>query len=165
MKIIYRKADPNDPLVKAFAEPPSIASEAEFRKLMIVEELLTLMAEKGISRGELAKRMDVQPSRVTSMLTGANNFTIETLVRAGRAVGADIELHFVPMEKGETQTQAPSRTVYPTGKKLKSSPASHVLKPAKGKSGSIASKSLNPDGSIHRVAEDPTPYRTKRKSR
>lgn len=105
MKIIYRKADPNDPLVKAFAEPPSIGSEAEYRKLMIVEELLTLMAENGISRGELAKRMEVQPSRVTSMLTGANNFTIETLVRAGRAVGADLELHFVPMKKDKTQGQ------------------------------------------------------------
>jgi hypothetical protein len=32
---------------------------------------------------------------VTSMLTGTNNFTIETLVRAGRAAGAEIELHFV----------------------------------------------------------------------
>jgi transcriptional regulator with XRE-family HTH domain len=72
---------------------------------MIVEELLTLMAENGISRGELAKRMEVQPSRVTSMLTGTNNFTIETLVRAGRAVGADIELHFVPMKKEEGKTR------------------------------------------------------------
>lgn len=52
------------------------------------------------------RRREVQPSRVTSMLTGANNFTIETLVRAGRAVGADIELHFVPMKKDKTQGKA-----------------------------------------------------------
>lgn len=131
MKIIYRKADPNDPLVKAFSEPPSIGSEAEYRKLMIVEELLTLMEEKGITRGELAKRMEVQPSRVTSMLTGTNNFTIETLVRAGRAVGADIELHFVPMKKDKTQGQT--------------------------------AKPRAEEESISKVAEDPTPYRTKRK--
>ena len=61
------------------------------------------MKEQGISRSELAKRMGVQPSRVTSMMTGSNNFTIETLVRAGRAVGADIELHFVPMKKPAAQ--------------------------------------------------------------
>ena len=103
MKITYRKADPNDALVKAFAAPYSIESEAEYRKLMIVEELLTLMAERGISRTELARRMEVQPSRITSMLTGTNNFTIETLVRAGRAVGADIELHFVPVKKDEVK--------------------------------------------------------------
>lgn len=104
MKITITKGD--NPVSRLFAETPSIGSEAEYRKLMIVEELLTLMAENGISRGELAKRMDVQPSRVTSMLSGANNFTIETLVRAGRAVGADIELHFVPMKRDKTQGKA-----------------------------------------------------------
>jgi plasmid maintenance system antidote protein VapI len=103
MKITITKGD--NPISRLFAETPSIASEAEYRKLMIVEELLTLMAENGISRGELAKRMEVQPSRVTSILSGTNNFTIETLVRAGRAVGADIELHFVPMKKDKTQGQ------------------------------------------------------------
>jgi plasmid maintenance system antidote protein VapI len=103
MKITITKGD--NPVSRLFAETPSIASEAEYRKLMIVEELLTLMAENGISRGELAKRMEVQPSRVTSILSGTNNFTIDTLVRAGRAVGADIELHFVPMKKDKTQGQ------------------------------------------------------------
>ncbi len=129
MKITITKGD--NPVSRLFAETPSIESEAEYRKLMIVEELLTLMAENGISRGELAKRMEVQPSRVTSMLTGANNFTIETLVRAGRAVGADIELHFVPMKKDKAQ-----------------------------------GKAAKPDAdeeSVSKVAEDPTPYRVKRK--
>ena len=99
MKIIITKLDPTDPLVQAFAEPPSVEGEAEYRKLMIVEELLQLMKEQGITRSELAKRMGVQPSRITSMMSGSNNFTIETLVRAGRAVGAEIEMHFVPMKK------------------------------------------------------------------
>ena len=129
MKITITKGD--NPVSRLFAEPPSIESEAEYRKLMIVEELLTLMAEKGISRGELARRMEVQPSRVTSMLTGTNNFTIDTLVRAGRAVGADIQLHFVPMKKEKAQ-----------------------------------GKAAQPDAeeeSVSEVAEDPTPYRTKRK--
>jgi len=103
MKIIITKPDPSDPLVQAFAAPPSIEGEAEYRKLMIVEELLQLMKKQGISRSELAKRMGVQPSRITSMMSGSNNFTIETLVRAGRAVGADIEMHFVPMKKATTE--------------------------------------------------------------
>jgi len=94
MKITITQGD--NPVGRLFAETPSIESEAEYRKLMIVEELLTLMAEQGVNRSELAKRMGVNPSRVTAMMTGSNNFTIETLVRAGRAVGADIELHFVP---------------------------------------------------------------------
>jgi len=130
MKITITKGD--NPVSRLFAETPSIEGEAEYRKLMIVEELLTLMEENGVTRGELAKRMEVQPSRVTSMLTGANNFTIETLVRAGRAVGADLELHFVPMKKDKDQGQAAKPRAVPQ--------------------------------SVSKVAEDPTPYRTKRKS-
>ena len=169
MKIIISKGDPDDPLVKAFAEPFSLESEIECCKLEAVEELLQFMKREGINRTELAGRMGVPPSRITKMLDGSENLTIATLVRAGRAVGGELKIRFQPARKAGTaltpdaQTQAPSRTVDPTGKKSKSSPASQVLKPARGKSGAIASKSLNPDESIHRVAEDPTPYRTKRK--
>jgi plasmid maintenance system antidote protein VapI len=171
MKIIYRKADPNDPLVKSFAEPFSLECEIEFCKLEAVEELLQFMKREGINRSELAERMGVPPSRITKMLDGSENLTIATLVRAGRAVGGELKISFQPAKKAsaavtsDAQTQAPSRTVYPAGKKSKSPRASQVLKPAKGKSGSIASKSLNLDESIHRVAEDPTPYSTKRKSK
>lgn len=96
MKVRITRGD--NPIGKLFAGTPSIEAEAEYQKLMIVEELLALMEEQGITRSELAKRMGVQPSRITSMMTGSNNFTIGTLVRAGRAVGADIELHLVPMK-------------------------------------------------------------------
>jgi transcriptional regulator with XRE-family HTH domain len=95
MKLTIKRSKGKNPLGKLFAREPSIAAEAEYRKLMIVEELLTLMKEKGISRSELAKRMEVQPSRVTAMLSGASNLTIDTLVRAGRAVGADLHQHYV----------------------------------------------------------------------
>ena len=97
MKIIVTKGE--NPLAKLFAEPPSIESEAEYKKLMIVEDLLRLMKEQGINRTELAKRMGVPNSRITAMLNGTNNFTIETLVRAGRAIGAELQQTFVPIKK------------------------------------------------------------------
>ena len=96
MKITINRRKGDNPLGKLFAKSPSIVAEAEYRKLMIVEELLNLMKQQGISRTELAKRMDVLPSRVTSILSGANNLTIDTLIRAGRAVGAELHQHFVP---------------------------------------------------------------------
>jgi plasmid maintenance system antidote protein VapI len=167
MKIIITKGDPNDPLVKAFAEPFSLEGEIEYCKLEAVEELLQFMKREGINRSELAERMGVPPSRITRLLNGSENLTIATLVRAGRAVGGELKIRFQPAKKASTavtpdaHTQALSRTVYPSGKKSKSSPASQVLKPAKGKSGSFASKSRNPAESIHRVAEDPTPYGNK----
>lgn len=126
MKITITNGD--NPIGRLFAQTPSIESEAEFRKLMIVEELLTLMKEQGISRSELAKRMEVQPSRVTSMLTGSNNFTIETLVRAGRAVGADIELHFVPAKSAARSAPTKTKTSENTVTKVAEDPAPYRTK-------------------------------------
>lgn len=102
MKIIYRKADPNDPLVKAFAEPFSLESEIEYCKLEAVEELLQFMKREGINRSELAGRMGVPPSRITKMLDGSENLTIATLVRAGRAVGGELKIRFQPARKAST---------------------------------------------------------------
>jgi transcriptional regulator with XRE-family HTH domain len=85
-----------NPYAPLFNQKLSIEAEAEFKKLSIMEELLQLMDQQQISRSELAKLMGVGPSRITSMLSAANNYTMETLVRAGRALGAEYVSHFVP---------------------------------------------------------------------
>lgn len=97
MKIITRKK--SNPLAEAFAKPFSLDGEVEFRKLIVVEELLQFMKREGINRSELAARMGVPPSRITKMLSGDSNLTIDTLVRAGRAVGADLHQTFAPEGK------------------------------------------------------------------
>jgi len=100
MKIITEPSNAKtNPVADLFASPMSVEEEAEFKKLMIAEELLLLMKEKGMNRSQLAEGMGVGPSRVTAMMTGTNNFTIETLVRAGRAVGAELHQHFAPQHK------------------------------------------------------------------
>jgi len=83
-------------LQKALEQPFDASSEAEFKGLMFVEELLKRMKKLGVNRTELAKRMGVQPSRVTAMLNGTSNFTLETQIRASRAVGATIEQALCP---------------------------------------------------------------------
>ncbi|MCC5836069.1 MAG: helix-turn-helix domain-containing protein [Opitutales bacterium] len=91
-----------NPLAKAFADTlNSIEGQIDYRKSSIVEELLQFMKLHNIKRSELAERMGVVPGRVTKLLNGTENLTIETLVRAGRAVGADLVQTFVPQgQKG-----------------------------------------------------------------
>ena len=95
MKIIRKKA--SSPLARDFSQPSSIEEEVEFRKLTVVEELLQFMKDEGINRSELAESMGVGPSRITAMLSGESNLTIDTLVRAGRAVGSDLHQTFAPI--------------------------------------------------------------------
>jgi transcriptional regulator with XRE-family HTH domain len=95
MKVITRNKA--NPIADAFAKPFSLQGEIEFRKLLVVEELLQFMKREGIKRTELAERMGVPPSRITKLLSGDSNLTIDTLVRAGRAVGADLHQTFAPV--------------------------------------------------------------------
>ena len=104
MKIIRTKT--KDTLAAAFAEPLDLDQEIVYRRLTVVEELLQFMKREGIKRSELAERMGVGPSRITKMLSGDENLTIDTLVRAGHAVGADLAQTFVPKgQKGHWTAQ------------------------------------------------------------
>jgi len=86
-----------DSLAEAFAQSlATIESQVERKKLEIVEALLDFMHRENISRSELARRMGVRPSRITKLLSGDENLTIDTLVRTGAAVRADLVQTFVP---------------------------------------------------------------------
>ncbi len=89
----------------------SIEGQIEYRKLIIVEELLQFMKQHGINRTQLAERMGVVPGRITKLLNGSENLTIETLVRVGYAVGADLVQYFVPKgQKGQRENpQTPAK--------------------------------------------------------
>lgn len=94
MKIEITKG--GSPLSEFFSQPLSIEGEAEMLKLAFSDELLALMKKHSISKAELARRMEIQPSRVTAMLSGDSNLTIDTMVRAAHAVGASLQQKLVP---------------------------------------------------------------------
>lgn len=97
MKITIKTLSKPTRLQRAVAEAmESVEAEIEYRKMEVVEELLQYMKRNGINKGELAQRMGVGNSRITAMLSGDSNLTIDTLVRAGRAVDADLVQTFVP---------------------------------------------------------------------
>jgi predicted transcriptional regulator len=60
------------------------------------EELHSFAEIGKVSRGELARRMEVSPAYITKIFRGDVNFTINTMVRLARRVGARLHLHLVP---------------------------------------------------------------------
>ncbi len=56
------------------------------------------MKALGLNRTLLAAKMGVSSARITTMMDGTNNFTIETLMRAAEAVDADFEMTIVPKD-------------------------------------------------------------------
>jgi len=66
--------------------------------LDFTEELSRLMSEAkpAINRAELARRINASPSYVTKVLRGNVNFTLETMNKLARAVGAVVRIHLAP---------------------------------------------------------------------
>jgi len=70
------------------------------------EELSRWMEQNGVSRSELAAKIGVSAPYVTKILKGNVNFTIGTMVKLARAVGADLDLHLKPILSGVAERKA-----------------------------------------------------------
>lgn len=77
------------------------------------EKIIVRMRELGISKADLADRLNAKRSFVTRLLSGNNNFTLETMVRISRALECTFRSHLAPEEREAHRGDA-TRTSRPT---------------------------------------------------
>jgi ribosome-binding protein aMBF1 (putative translation factor) len=65
-------------------------------KLDFAVDLERRMDQLGISRAELARRLQTSAAAVTMALRGDANLTIERMVRMARALDATVHIHVAP---------------------------------------------------------------------
>lgn len=70
--------------------------------LEFTEDLVKEMDRQGISRSELARRIDTSPAYITKILRGSTNFTLDTMVKVARALNCSFRCHLEP-EGARTQ--------------------------------------------------------------
>lgn len=56
------------------------------------ESVVREMQRQGLTRTELAERLDATPAYVTKILRGKVNFTLATMVRLARALGSELDV-------------------------------------------------------------------------
>jgi transcriptional regulator with XRE-family HTH domain len=61
-----------------------------------VEDVVTLMESKNISRTELAHRAKLAPAQITRILSGDHNLTVKTLSKVAVALEMNLKLNFIP---------------------------------------------------------------------
>jgi transcriptional regulator with XRE-family HTH domain len=74
--------------------------------LELTEAVTEIMERDGISRSELARRLGTSPAYVTKMLRGNANFTLTTMSRLARALGADLQIQLLTPAKSELKEEA-----------------------------------------------------------
>jgi len=81
-----------------------LMEDPEFRRLLTIEALVTeasemiarLMAERNVSRADLARKLNKSRAWVTQLLSGKANVTIRTLGEVVYALGAEVKLNAQP---------------------------------------------------------------------
>ena len=66
--------------------------EREMQLLAVADESHAVMKAQGVSRSELARRLDVRPSYVTKLLSGDANMTLETLMKVSQALAGRLSV-------------------------------------------------------------------------
>ena len=64
--------------------------------LEFTEELTRWMESQGVSRKELAERIGSSQPYITKVLKGDVNFTLATMVKLARALGAELRIQLAP---------------------------------------------------------------------
>jgi transcriptional regulator with XRE-family HTH domain len=70
--------------------------DLEGAKVQIAEEIHLAMERQGVTKVELAKRLDTSRAYVTKILQGTANFTIESLTKIARCLGCSWEVKLAP---------------------------------------------------------------------
>jgi len=78
--------------------------------LAFTESVVREMARQGLTRTALAERLGATPAYVTKILRGRVNFTLATMVRLSRALGAELHVRL----GGRSRRQAVRGAAEPT---------------------------------------------------
>jgi len=65
------------------------------KQLEIAYQILKLRKQKGISQGELAKKIGTKQSDIARMESGQQNFTTDTLQKIASAFKRDLKIEFI----------------------------------------------------------------------
>mgnify|MGYP001489719806 CR=1 FL=1 len=89
-----------------FAEAEkSLAYWVEGAVLDFTSDMLKAMETQGVSRSELARRIDASPAYITKILRGSTNFTLESMVKVAMALDCEFKPHLQPKK---SSVQAPA---------------------------------------------------------
>lgn len=62
-------------------------------KVELCEQIYSIMEQEGITKAELARRLQTSRAYITKLLQGSANFTLESLVKVARALKCNVSVN------------------------------------------------------------------------
>jgi transcriptional regulator with XRE-family HTH domain len=69
---------------------------AEGASIEFTNAMVTRMREAGVSRANLARKINVNPAYISKLLRGDTNYTLDTMVKIANALESDFRCHLQP---------------------------------------------------------------------
>jgi transcriptional regulator with XRE-family HTH domain len=79
----------------------------ESMRFDFVEDIERMMEERGVTRAELARRLDASPAYVTQLFRALFNPTLLTLAKVAHALEARVSLHLHPKDTCVNWSEVP----------------------------------------------------------
>ena len=97
MKTEQTPLEPNTPY-GTLAKEASHKPEASWFRAVIefTQAVAKRMAALGVTRKQLAQRLDVHPSLITKVLRGDSNISVETIAKLSHALDCDFQIKMMP---------------------------------------------------------------------
>ena len=77
-----------------------VRSMASYETRKFVDGIIRLLERRGMPRQEFARRLEVRPSYVTKILSGSENFTVETMQKMAGIFGYQVVIGLRRMPHG-----------------------------------------------------------------
>jgi transcriptional regulator with XRE-family HTH domain len=77
-------------------------------QLEIYRQMVKYMQEKNLSKGDLAKQMNVSNPYISQILNGNFNYTLKKLIEIGLQIGQVPMLSFIPVEQFQIESTSPT---------------------------------------------------------
>ncbi len=81
--------------MKAEAQLEPLELWIDLARVGFEDDLHRLMTEAGVSRAQLAEAAGVSPAFVSKVLNGSTNYTLKTMAKLARAVGAVLQVRLI----------------------------------------------------------------------
>ena len=104
--------------MKADAHEEPLEFWIDLARVGFEDDLHRLMTQAGVNRGQVAQAASVSPAFVSKVLNGSTNYTLKTMAKLARAVGAVLQVRLIDENREVIRVVSPETAAWLDDRRL-----------------------------------------------